>query len=341
MKYYDAIRDAQAVMMRNNKDVFICGLGVPDPKGVFGTTSGLIEEFGKKRVFDTPACENGTVGMLIGAAMQELRPIMVNQRVDFVLLALDQIINHASKWQIMFGGAQKIPIVIRVIVGKGWGQGPQHSQSMHALFSHIPGLRVVAPATPKDAKGLLISSIEDDAPVIFIEHRKLHNEEGDVPEGVYRTPIGKAEVLCEGGDVTIVAISQMVLEAKKAAKALQKDGVSCEIIDLRSLRPLDTSTVIESVKKTGRLVVADGDWRNCSVSGEIVAIAAENCHEHLKASPQRVTWPDIPVPTSVALEKAFYPTATDIYAKALKALGISKESVLVEEEKEEVFQGPF
>jgi len=341
MKYYEAIRDAQIEMMRHNKDVFICGLGVPDPKGVFGTTSGLFEEFGEKRVFDTPACENGTVGMLIGAAMQGLRPIMVNQRVDFVLLALDQIINHASKWQMMFGGAQKIPIVIRIIVGKGWGQGPQHSQSMHALFSHIPGLKVVAPSTPKDAKGLLISSIEDDAPVIFIEHRKLHNEEGDVPKGIYRTPIGKAEVLCEGNDITIVATSQMVLEARKAGEALEKDGISCEVIDLRSLRPLDTSTIIKSVKKTGRLVVADGDWRSCSVSGEIIALVAENCHDDLKVAPQRVTWPEIPAPTSVVLEKAFYPTATDIYEAALETLGISKESVSVEEEAEEIFQGPF
>ena len=341
MKYFEAIRDAQFEMMRRDKNVFICGLGVPDPKGVFGSTSGLLKEFGPKRVFDTPACENGTVGMLIGAAMQGLRPVMVNQRVDFVLLALDQIINHASKWQFMFGGAQKIPLLIRVIVGKGWGQGPQHSQSMHALFAHIPGLKVVAPTTPKDAKGLLISGIENDGPVIYIEHRQLHNEEGDVPAGYYRTPIGKAEVAREGSDVTLVATSQMVKETKIAAQALTQEGVSCEIVDLRTLCPLDAATIMASVRKTGRLVAIDGDWRSCSISGEVVALAAEHCFERLKARPCRVTWPEMPAPTSAALEKAFYPTAQDICSVVLGTLGMNRTGMLDQSAKEEVFQGPF
>lgn len=341
MKYFQAIRDALLEKMKEDESVFICGLGVPDPKGVFGTTFGLLEEFGPLRVFDTPACENATVGLLIGTAQQRMRPIMVNQRVDFTLLALDQIINHAAKWNKMFGGAQPLPLVIRMIVGKGWGQGPQHSQSMHALFAHIPGLKVVAPSTPKDVKGLLISSIEDDGPVIFIEHRRLYNEEEYVPEGIYRIPLGEARVLCPGRDITLVAVSQMVLEARKAGEALQREGISCEIIDLRSLRPLDIPTIIASVKKTGRLVVADGDWKLCSISSEIIASVAEHCHENLKARPYRVTWPDIPVPTSVVLEEAFYPMAKDIYAAVLKVLNVLKGSRLVEEEIREVFRGPF
>lgn len=341
MKYFQAIHDATVQVMRHDERVFICGLGVPDPKGVFGTTLGLLEEFGPKRVFDTPASENATVGMLIGAAQQGMRPIMVNQRVDFTLLALDQIINHAAKWRVMFGDAQRIPLVIRMLVGKGWGQGPQHSQSMHGLFAHIPGLKVVAPASPRDIKGLLISAVEGDDPVIFIEHRRLYDEQGDVPEGLYRIPLGEANIVYEGNDATIVATSQMVSEAKKAREILAKSGVSVEVVDLRTLRPLDTKTVINSVKKTGRLVVVDGDWKLCGIAGEVVSIAAENCFNELKSLPRRITWPDMPAPTSVTMEKAFYPTANEICAAVLKALDISREFRLIAEETKEVFQGPF
>jgi len=341
MKYSEAIRDATFQLMRHDKNVFICGLGVPDPKGVFGSTVGLVDEFGEKRVFDTPACENATVGMMIGAAMQGMRPIMVNQRVDFILLALDQIINHAAKWKTMFNGQQKVPIVIRVIVGRGWGQGPQHSQSMHALFAHIPGLKVVVPSNPRDAKGLLISSIEDEDPVIFIEHRKLYDEEGDVPEGLYRIPLGKADIVEKGNDITIVATSQMVVEAKKARGALQEQGVSAEVIDLRSLRPLDTETVIHSVRKTGRLIVVDADWKLCGVAGEVIAQVAENCHEALKSAPIRLTWPNIPAPTSEGLEPYFYPTAKGIYENAFNSLERSVETYAFDAPKVETFSGPF
>lgn len=342
MKYSEAIRDAQAQIMRTDESVFVCGLGVPDPKGVFGSTVGLEEEFGPKRVFDTPACENATVGMMIGASFQGLRPVMVNQRVDFILLALDQIINHAAKWKWMFGGVQRVPIVIRVIVGRGWGQGPQHSQSMHSLFAHIPGLKVVVPATPKDAKGLLISSIEDDDPVIFIEHRRLYDEEGDVPQGIYRVPLGKANVVQEGVDITLVALSQMVVEAEKAGIALKEKGISSEIIDLRCLRPLDMGTILNSVRKTGRLVVIDDDWKLCGIAGEIIASLVENDHKMFKAPPIRLTWPDMPTPTSVALESAHYTTAKDIYEASCICLDRSVEQALFNDEKhEQTFIGPF
>ena len=341
MKYFQAIHDAIVQAMRQDDSVFICGLGVPDPKGVFGTTLGLLDEFGPQRVFDTPACENATVGMLIGAAQQGMRPIMVNQRVDFTLLALDQIINHAAKWRSMFGDVQRVPLVIRMLVGRGWGQGPQHSQSMHALFSHIPGLKVVAPSSPRDVKGLLISSIEDDDPVIFIEHRRLYNEEGDVPEGIYRIPLGKANIVYEGKDITIVATSQMVLEAKIARDVLVKNGLSAEIIDLRTLRPLDSKTIINSVKKTGRLLVVDGDWKSCGIAGEIVSIIAENCFHELKSSPKRITWPDMPAPTSVALESRFYPKAENICTAVCQCLNRPLEMLQLESAQSESFIGPF
>jgi acetoin:2,6-dichlorophenolindophenol oxidoreductase subunit beta len=342
MKYSEAIREAQAQIMRSDESVFVCGLGVPDPKGVFGSTVGLEEEFGSKRVFDTPACENATVGMMIGASFQGMRPIMVNQRLDFTLVALDQIINHAAKWKWMFGGVQRVPIVIRVIVGRGWGQGAQHSQTMHALFAHIPGLKVVAPVSPKDAKGLLISSIEDDDPVIFIEHRRLYDEEGDVPQGIYRVPIGKANVVQEGVDITLVALSHMVVETEKAGIALKEQGISAEIIDLRSLRPLDMDTILNSVKKTGRLVVIDDDWKLCGIAGEIIAALAENDHKMFKAPPIRLTWPDMPTPTSVVLESAHYTTAKDIYDASCICLDRRVDPALfIDEEREQPFSGPF
>lgn len=340
MKYSEAIRDAQAVMMRQDKRVFVCGLGVPAPKEVFGSTSGLKEEFGAERVFDTPASENGTLGLLLGASLQGMRPIMVNQRVDFFLLALDQLINHASKWKYMFAGKQEMSVLVRVIVGRGWGQGPQHSQSMHALFAHIPGLKVAAPATPYDVKGMIISALQDGGPVVMIEHRRLYDEIQDVPEGVYSIAFGQAKVAIEGKDVTLVASSHMVSEARKAARLLMAQGISVELIDLRSLRPLDTQTVYSSVKKTGHLVLVEGDWKPCSVSGEIIASLAEKDPKIFKSPPIRIMWPDIPAPTSSSLEEAFYPSVKDICDACLKVLG---SSVLIVEEKAEKikFNGPF
>jgi len=341
MKYSEAIREALIQKMREDSRVFVCGIGVPDPKGVFGSTLGLQEEFGEKRVFDTPSCENATMAMMIGAAMQGMRPVMVNQRVDFFLLALDQIINHASKWKWMFGGVQRIPLVVRLIVGRGWGQGPQHSQSMHALFGHIPGLKVVAPVSPRDAKGLLVASIEDDDPVIFIEHRRLYDQEGDVPEGLYHTPLGSAEVLRSGRDVTLVATSHMVVEATSAAKKLEREGVSAEVIDLRTIRPIDFPTIFQSVRRTGRLLVVDGDWKSCGIASEIVASVAEKEFSSLKNKPLRVTWPDMPVPTSVALEKVFYPGAREIYLAALHLMDRSAQAQERIMNREESFIGPF
>ena len=340
MRYSDALRDALALKLEDDPAVFVLGLGVPDPKVVFGTTRGLVEEFGSERVFDTPACENATVALMIGAAQQGMRPVMVNQRVDFTLLALDQIVNHAAKWRWMFGDAQRVPITIRMIVGRGWGQGPQHSQSMHALFAHIPGLKVVAPSTPADAKGLLVAAIEDDDPVIVIEHRRLYDIEADVPEGLYRVPIGVARTVRAGSDVTVVAVSQMVVDAAWAADALAKTGLSAEVIDLRSLRPLDVTSVVESVRRTRRLVVVDADWRHAGVSAEVVAAVAE-AGIPLAAPPVRLTWPEAPAPTTEALEDAYYPNASDIVRTVLRSVGREGALTPVIDSPPVVIDGPF
>ena len=225
--------------MAKDPSVYIMGLGVPDPKGVFGTTLGLQQKYGLKRVLDIPLSENAMTGVATGSALVGMRPIITHQRVDFALNAMEQMVNQAAKWHYMFGGQNRVPLVIRMIIGRGWGQGPQHPQSLQSWFAHVPGLRVVMPTTPHDAKGLLISSIEDDNPVIFIEHRWLHGISDHVPEGIYRVPLGKARVVREGRRVTIVATSYMVLESLRASETLSESGIEAEVIDVRCLRPLD------------------------------------------------------------------------------------------------------
>jgi pyruvate dehydrogenase E1 component beta subunit len=220
----------------------------------------------------------------------------------------------------MFGGAMAMPVVFRMIIGRGWGQGPQHSQCLHSWFAHIPGLKVVMPTTPHDAKGLLIAAIEDDNPVVFIEHRWLHHIKGHVPAGHYTVPIGPARLARQGGAVTIVAFSYMVLEALEAAQALAEDGIDAEVIDVRCLRPLDQTLVVESVRKTGRLVVADTGWSAAGMSAEIMAVASESAFAALKAPPRRVCFPDCPTPTSPALSAEFYPRAGHIAAAARETL---------------------
>jgi pyruvate/2-oxoglutarate/acetoin dehydrogenase E1 component len=248
LTYAQAVLEATDQCMAEDPSVYIMGLGVTDPKGVFGTTLGLKEKHGDKRVLDMPVSENGMTGVAIGSALVGMRPIMTHQRIDFMLLALDQIINNAAKWHYMFGGKMKVPLTIRLLIGRGWGQGPQHSQSLQSLFTHIPGLKVVMPFTPYDAKGLLVSAIKDDNPVIYIEHRWLHNITGIVPEEIYAVPLGKARIVKEGKDITIVSSSHMVLETMKAADYLEKDGISTEVIDLRTLLPLDRISRIQRDK---------------------------------------------------------------------------------------------
>jgi acetoin:2,6-dichlorophenolindophenol oxidoreductase subunit beta len=323
LKCYQAINEAIDLSMAADPSVYIMGLGVPDPKGVFGTTLGLQQKYGEKRVMDMPTSENGMTGVAIGSALVGMRPILVHQRLDFALLSVEQIVNQAANWHYMYGGQQSVPLVIRFIVGRGWGQGPQHSQSLHSWFAHIPGLKVVVPATPYDAKGLLISSIEDNNPVIFIEHRWLHGISGDVPEGLYRVPIGKARVAKEGKDITIVALSYMTIEAIRAAQMLTKQGISAEVIDVRSLRPFDHELVLQSVRKTGALIVADTDWQTSGFSAEIIASICESGPDILRHAPIRITPPDAPSPSSPGLSKFYYPRAQHIYSAAKKMLGVT------------------
>jgi len=298
--------------MEADPRVYVMGLGVPDPKGIFGTTLGLCEKFGENRVMDMPCSENAMTGVAIGSALTGMRPVMTHQRIDFALLAMEQLVNQAANWHYMFGGKMKVPLVVRLLVGRGWGQGPQHSQNLHAWFAHIPGLKVVIPTTPHDAKGLLVSSIKDDNPVIFIEHRWLYNVSDVVPEDMFSVPIGEARIARVGADVTVATVSYMTIEALRAAEVLARRGIGTEVVDIRTLRPFDVDTVVRSVRKTGRLVVVDTGTQAFGTASEIVACVVEKAFASMKAAPVRVALPDCPTPTSPALSEHYYPRAVDI-----------------------------
>lgn len=350
LKFFQAINEATDLCMARDPSVYFMGLHVPtDPKGIFGTTLGLQQKYGPGRVLDMPTAENGMTGVAIGSALVGMRPIMIHQRIEFALLAVEQIINQAANWHYMFGGQAAMPLVIRMLIGRGWGQGPQHSQSLQAMFAHIPGLKVVMPATPYDAKGLLIAAVEDNNPVIYLEHRWLHNIYGPVPEGHYTVPLGQARVARPGRDVTIVASSYMTIEALRAAAYLAKDGIDAEIVDLRTLNPLDVPMILQSVRRTGRLVAVDGAWKTFGVAAEVLARVAEELHGTLKGSPRRVTFPDVPSPSTPGLAKHFYPRTIHIVnavretigkpAQTEEQLGIQHETPLDIPDKS--FTGPF
>jgi pyruvate dehydrogenase E1 component beta subunit len=331
IKYGAAIREAIDLCMNKYSNVYVIGLGVPDPKGVFGTTVNLAEKYGKERVLDMPLSENAMAGVCIGSALVGMRPIMSHQRMDFSLLLLDQVVNNASKWYYMFGGQKNVPFVIRVIVGRGWGQGPHHSQSLQALYAHIPGLKVVMPTTPYDAKGLLISSVEDNNPVIFIEDRWLYNISGYVPKKMYRVPISKAKIVRKGEDITIAATSYMTIESIKASNVLEKIGVDAEIIDIRTIKPLDNRRIVESVEKTGRLLVVDSGWKTGGIASEVIAGVVEKSCTKLKCAPQRLTLPDAPTPSSRGLSKYYYPLSVDIVKKSLIMTGLDQNKKEIKE----------
>ena len=345
-----ALREALAQALAKDERVIVVGEGVPDPKGVFGTTSGLRQEFGAARVFDSPLSENGMTGICIGAAIAGMRPVMVHQRIDFALLAMDQIVNNAAKWHYMFAGQVSIPLVIRVLVGRGWGPGPQHAQSLQALFAHIPGLKVVMPTSAYDAKGMLLAAIEDDNPVIFIEHRWLHGIEDRVPYEAYTVPLDRALVLRSGHDATLVAFSFMAVEALLAAEALAEHGIELEVIDARSVRPLDLPTIVESVNRTGTLVVADTAWKTGGIAGEVIAAVSERAFKALKRAPLRIALPDYPTPTSHHLVRDYYPDALTLARQVAAHLGCSiRDEALVArlarttpcDVPQQDFRGPF
>lgn len=345
IKYSEAISEAHIQSMERDHSVFLMGVGVDDPKGIFGTTLGAYKRFGSKRVFDTPMSENTLTGIGIGSALAGLRPVLVHARNDFLLLTMDQIVNHAAKWKYMAGGRLSVPFLIRAIIGRGWGQAAQHSQSLQALFAHVPGLQVIMPSTPYDVKGLILSSMKSDRTTICIEHRWLYEKVGAVPQEPYDLPLGKGNIVRKGTDVTVVAISQMVLEAKSAAEECAKENIDVEIIDPRTLRPLDEELILESVKKTGRLVIADTGWKSCGMTAEIGALAAEKCFHFLKSPINRIALPETPTPCSPILENFYYPNSKDI-VHAVKVLIKGKE--IKEEEiarlepiKKNEFTGPF
>jgi pyruvate dehydrogenase E1 component beta subunit len=348
LTFAKAIYEATEVCLEKDSRVLVMGLGVPDSKGVFGTTLNLAAKYGSERVFDMPTSENGMTGVAIGCCLVGLRPVMVHQRVDFAILAMDQIVNQAAKWYYMYGGQKSVPIVIRLIIGRGWGQGPQHSQSLQSWFAHVPGLKVVMPSSPFDAKGLLISSIEDNNPVIFLEHRWLHNVNGYVPEGAYRVPLGTSQIARKGADVTIASTSFMTLEAMRAATILESDGIQAEVVDIRTLRPFDEETILGSVRKTGRLVVVDNGWEFCGFGAEVVAKVCEKGFSYLTAAPARLAIIDGPIPSSPALAAHYYPRAHDIARRARLALGLDSHGELLEQSPavpndvpDPTFAGPF
>ena len=339
ISYAAAIGEAQAQAMDKDESIFICGLEADGERGIFGTTIEPVKKF-PHRVFDMPLCENGITGFGLGTALAGMRPIMVHARIDFLMLAMDQIVNHAAKWKFMTGNAFKTPMVIRTIIGRGKGQGAQHAQALHSMFAGVAGLKVVMPANAYDAKGLLISAIEDDEPVVYIEHRFLHPLEEDVPEDYYKVPIGKAKILIQGTDVTIIAVSHMVIEAQKAALELLKDGISAEIVDLRTIKPIDEDKILNSVAKTGKLIVADVGQKICGVGSEIVSLVMEKAFDFIDAPPVRIGLPDYPVPTAIPMEEQYYPTWVNIVLEARKMMGISDNKQLQVVEVG-YFQGPF
>ncbi|MEI6300083.1 MAG: transketolase C-terminal domain-containing protein [Betaproteobacteria bacterium] len=341
LTYSQALSEGLVQAMERDQNIFITGIAVDYPSGIFGSTTEATRRFGPNRVFDAPAMENALTGIAIGAAAVGKRPIIVHPRNDFMFLAFDMMINLAAKWKYMYGGnAGAVPIVVRAVIGKGWGQGASHSQSLQSVLAHFPGLNVVMPAFPKDAKGLLMSALTHSSPVIILEHRTLYDTEGEVPEEPFYTPIGKAAVIREGQDITIVATSFMAYEALYAAEQLEKEGVSAEVIDVRSIRPLDEETILRSVKKTGRLIAADTSWELCGFSSEVAALVAEKGFHYLKGPVRRITPANCPAPVSQPLEKAFYPTATTIARASLAMLG-RHSNAFGDIDREDNFKGPY
>lgn len=325
--YAQAIREGLDNAMDRDSSVIIIGEGVPDPKAIFNTTAGLREKYGEQRVFDMPLAENGVTGICIGAALSGMRPVMIHQRIDFALLAMDQLVNNAAKWHYIFNGKASVPLVVRVIVGRGWGQGPQHSQSLQAIFAQVPGLKVIMPTTPYDAKGMLIAAIEDNNPVMFIEHRWLHQIKDNVPEECYRVPLDLAKVMREGNTVTVAAFSYMTVESLLAAKALMSCmGISIEVLDMRSVSPLDVASVLTSVQKTGRLIVADTAFYSGSIAGELISQVSEQAFRALKTNPVRITSPNHPTPTSHFMSEGYYPDPQTIADAVVEMLKIDKNS---------------
>ena len=319
LNYALAINEALSQTMAADNAVFLIGQGLKSPWYVGQTCTGLLEQFGERRVIDTPVSENAVTGAAVGASIAGMKGIVVHPRVDFMLYALDPVINEAANWYYMNGGKVSVPVVIWGIINRGGEQGAQHSQSLHGMFAHIPGLKVVMPATPYDAKGLMAAAINDPDPVVFMDDRWLYGVEDEVPEEFYEVKIGKAAITHEGNDLTIVASSYVAHEATYAALQLKAEGISVEVVDLRTIKPLDKETILQATAKTGKLLVVDGGWQSFGVSAEIVALASEHIFSDLKMPVKRLALPDIPAPASQHLEKGYY-IHRDVIVNAVKEM---------------------
>jgi pyruvate/2-oxoglutarate/acetoin dehydrogenase E1 component len=320
LTYAQAIREAHAQLLARDERVFVIGQGLWSPWYAGGSLEDLDQEFGRERILDSPVSENAVTGLAVGAALAGMRPIVFHPRMDFMLLAMDPIVNQAANWSYLFAGRVPVPLVVRAVINRGGEQGAQHSQALHAFFMHVPGLKVVMPSTPADAKGLLAAAVEDSNPVLYIDDRWLYGTTGPVPDELYTTPIGQAAIRRVGRDVTLIGISWMAALALEAAGELARAGIDAEVIDLRSLKPWDQTTVLESVGKTGRAVVADPGWRTCGASAEIAATIAAEAFGQLRAPVERVTLADAPAPTSRTEEHAYYPQSSQIVQAAWRTL---------------------
>lgn len=317
--YKEAVRDALREEMRRDERVFLLGLDIGRFGGTYKATEGLVAEFGEERVRDTPLSEAAIAGAAVGAAMTGLRPVAEIMYIDFTTIAMDQIVNQAAKLRYMSGGQARIPVVFRTQEGAGRSSAAQHAQSLEAWFAHIPGLKVALPATPRDVKGLLKTAVRDDGPVMFIEHKLLYNSRGEAPEEECLIPFGQANVCREGSDVTVVALSRMVLRAIEAAAELEREGISVEVIDPRTVAPLDMDTIVASVEKTGRLVIAHEGYERCGMGAEIATQMMERGLYFLEKPIRRVCGRNVPVPFAPVMENYVIPGAAEI-VKAVKEL---------------------
>ncbi len=349
-----AIGEATVEAMEKDNGIFVIGEGVTDPKKIFGTTSGLIEKFGKERVIEAPISENGLMGFCIGSALSGMRPILIHQRVEFALLSMEQIINNAAKMHYVSNGKHNVPVVVRLIVGRGWGQGPAHSQSLEPLFAYIPGLRVIMPAFANDAKGMMLAALSENIPTIFIEHRWCHYVMGEVSKNTSNITLDGPAVIKTGSDITIVATSYMLYEVLLASEILNEFDISIEIIDLRIIKPLKLQKVIESVSKTKKLLCVDTGFREYGLGAEISATISEILFDQLSKPVVRIGLPDRPTPSSRHLAADYYPTAETIIReigkifelnstkteKMIEILNIKKPDIRADVPNP-LFKGPF
>jgi pyruvate dehydrogenase E1 component beta subunit len=344
--FAEQVNAAQMRAMYDDAGMICMGLGIDDPKGIFGTTFGLADEFGSRRVFDVPTAENGMTGVGIGAAQAGTRVLMTHQRMDFFLLAMDQLVNNAAKWHYMFNGQMQVPLTIRLIVGRGWGQGPTHAQNLQSWFAHIPGLNVVIPSKTDAVGQQLYQAIMDDNPTIFVEHRWLHNQACELTEvKAFSDAYDPVRIHRSGSDITLVSNGYMVLETLRAADHLRRYGSSCEVIETVGLDTSKWDPIYESVNRTGRLLVCESAHSKFSVSSEVISSCTEHCFGALKCAPGRIGLPMYPEPTSFGMTKVFYNTASDVVLAVQKICNQSIPDLSLLDEPHDVpghwFRGPF